>query len=309
MTEFGCERCFVVFTEKKGLIKHLKRKNICIPIGTDIDPEQLILELTKKEGIECKNCTRIYKNKESLRSHVCKAKNKETDEEKLSNKELVELVHSMKNMIQDLLKNPPNVVNNTTNHTTNNIDNSTNINISLNCLLDTSGKPIEYLLNQENIAEKIIGWLKLNQKVIPAYITEKYYNLEHPENQMIRAGKNKESMELHIGGKWKEYENMSGSDMVLTNIGNDFGVFLEIIKEHPDLYTQKKKIIKQFEKDIIKPLSWGLESSEESIIQDKQIIKNDIGEFVYEEEEEERIKHLQLQSMTIDKIHKSLIDQ
>jgi hypothetical protein len=65
--------------------------------------------------------------------------------------------------------------------------------------------------------------MKLNQQVIPAYINEKYYNSEHPENQMIRVGNNKESMELHIGGKWKEYENVRGSDMVLTNIGNDFG--------------------------------------------------------------------------------------
>lgn len=308
MSEFICERCFVIFTEKKGIIKHLRRKNTCMGIGTDTNPEKLILQISKKEnGIECQYCNRIYKNKNSLTAHKCiPIKNKnidlETKEDKLSNKELVELVHSMKNMIQDLLKNPPNVINNTTN----NIDNSTNINISLNCLMDTTGKPIEYLLNQENISEKIIGWLKLNQKVIPAYITEKYYNLEHPENHMIRAGINKENMELHIGGKWKEYENIKGSDMILTNIGNDFGVFLEIIKANPELYTQKKKIIKQFEKDIIKPLNWGLESSDDSnLANEKQIIKNDIGEYVYEDEEDERIKHLELQSITIDKIHKT----
>lgn len=176
MTEYICIRCGLDFKEKQHLKQHLKKKLICMPIQIDIDRNIQLESLYKKEGLECDLCNRIYKNEECIRRHKCKAKNKETDEEKLSNKELVELVHSMKNMIQDLLKNPPNVVNNTTNHTTNNIDNSTNINISLNCLLDTSGKPIEYLLNQENIAEKIIGWLKLNQKVIPAYITEKYYN-------------------------------------------------------------------------------------------------------------------------------------
>ena len=30
-------------------------------------------------------------------------------------------------------------------------------------------------------------------------------------------------MKLDIGGKWREYENIRGSDMILTNIGNDFG--------------------------------------------------------------------------------------
>jgi hypothetical protein len=280
-------------------------------IEINVDRDIQLGCLNKKEGIQCKDCTRIYKNEECIRRHKCKGKdNEKIDDDVITKKELKDIfekqVSDLKNIIQDLLKNPPNVVNNTTN----NIDNSTNINISLNCLMDTSGRPIEYLLNQENIGEKIIGWLKLNQKLIPAYINEKYYNLEHPENQMIRASNNKDNMELHIGGKWREYENVKGSDMVLTNIGNDFGVFLEIIKADPDLYTQKKKIIKQFEKDIIKPLNWGLESSDDNNIEnDKQIIKNDIGEYVYEDEEEDRIKHLQLQNITINKIHKLIRDE
>ena len=80
--------------------------------------------------------------------------------------------------------------------------------------------------------------MKLNQKLISAYMKEKYYNIEHPENQMIRVGKNHDSIELFIGGKWRDYENAKGAGMILTNIGNDFGLFLEILKENPERLAQ-----------------------------------------------------------------------
>jgi hypothetical protein len=305
--EYICIRCCLDFKEKVCLIRHLKKKKKCIALDKNLEDLDQLTELTKKEGITCKKCNGIYKNNETLRKHKCKGVKKNIEEETVTKKELKELydkqVCDLKNIIQELLKNPQNVVNNNTNNIKN-IDNSTNINITLNCLMDTTDKPIKYLLNQDDIEEKIIGWLKLNQKLIPAYINEKYYNKNHPENHMIRAGDNKESIELHIGGKWRQYENIRGSDMILTNIGNDFGVFLDMIKENIDLYTEKKKIIKQFEKDVIKPLSWGLESSEDTN-KDKefQLMKNDDGEYVRDDDEEYRIKRDNIQIDVIKHIH------
>ena len=114
-------------------------------------------------------------------------------------------------------------------------------------------------------------------------------------------------MKLHIGGKWREYENIRGSDMILTNIGNDFGVFLEIIKADEDLYTEKKKIVKQFEKDIIKPLNWGLESSEDTSREKEfQLIQNEKGEYIRDDEDEERIKRDKLQTKVINVIHEKI---
>jgi len=40
---------------------------------------------------------------------------------------------------------------------------------------------------------------------------------------MIKSGANKESIELHIKGEWKNYENIEGASWILTNVGNDFG--------------------------------------------------------------------------------------
>ena len=59
------------------------------------------------------------------------------------------------------------------------------------------------------------------------YILEKFNNKDHPENKMIKSGQNKESIELHVAGKWRKYDNNKGSDMILTNVGNDFDVYLD----------------------------------------------------------------------------------
>ena len=133
---------------------------------------------------------------------------------------------------------------------------------------------------------------------------EKYYNIEHPENQMIRVGKTNDSIELYINGKWRNYENIRGADMILTNIGNDFGLFLEIIKENPELYIDKKKLVKRFEKDIIKPLNWGLESSDDTSKEKEfQVIKNEQGVYVRNDEDQDRIKREELQINVINHIH------
>jgi len=300
MSSFECQRCGIAFKTKQILIKHLYRKNICIAIYNDIQPEQLIELLQAKDGIQCDECSKTYKNNECLRIHKIRA-HKENIKAIVEKKEdsytyLKNEINDLKNIILEMAKNP---------QTVNNINNINNtMNITLNCLMDTTGKPIEYLLNQDNITDLILDWMKLNQKLIPTYMKEKYYNTEHPENHMIRAGKDGDSIELYISGKWKKYENVKGADLILTNIGNDFGLFLEIIKDNPHLYTEKKKILTQFEKDIIKPLNWGLEVSDDSNGDNTfQLIKNEKGQYTSYEEEENRIKNIKLQDIAIKEVH------
>lgn len=296
MTEYKCIRCGLEFVEKQHLKQHLKKKYICMPIEQDIDRIEQLQQLNKKEGIPCDKCNKIYKNSNSLRMHKCKLFETVKNEDNIQ--DLHNKIDHLTNMIIEMAKNPQ-VVN-----TTNNITNNNTLNITLNCLMDTSGKPIEYLLNQEDILEKVLGWMKLNQKLISAYMKEKYYNIEHPENQMIRVGKNHDSIELFIGGKWRDYENAKGAGMILTNIGNDFGLFLEILKENPELYTEKYKIVKKFEKNIIKPLNWGLDVSEDtSQDETKQLAINENGELVLEEDELERLQKMQMEHIAIKEVY------
>jgi hypothetical protein len=279
MSEYICLRCDIDFLEKKRLVQHLKRKTKCIPILADIDTEEILEKLTRKQGIECEYCNRIYKNKDSLRTHNCKEN------------ELLILRKEVKKMnitIQDILKNP----NITNNYIDNHIDiqDSRVFNNTINCFFDTSGRPIDYLVNQDDIKDRILGWMKSKHGLLN-YIDEKFYNKEHPENRMIKIGDDRDSIELHISGRWKRYENGRAIDYVLINIGNDFNIFMEILRDEED-YEKNKKLIKVFQNDVMIPLEWGLEISEDGTQQEKvlTLIKNKAGEIVIKEDEDIMIR-------------------
>jgi hypothetical protein len=294
--EYICIRCSLDFKEKVSLIRHLKKKKRCISLDKDVEDLDQLSELTKKEGINCDKCNRIYKNLNSLRMHKCKSK-KNIDEDTVTKKELLEI-------IKEMLKNPQSVINNDNSTNTNNTNNT--VNITLNCFMDTTGKPIEYLLNQDDIKERILKWMKSKNGILD-YILEKFNNKDHPENKMIKSGENKESIELHVAGKWRKYDNNKGSDLILTNVGNDFDVYLEILKEEFEEYQKNKKVIKEFEKDVMTPLQWGAEISEDSNkLNEKQIIKNDNGEYVFENEEDELLKRDKIQTGVIKVIHEKI---
>jgi hypothetical protein len=292
MEEFTCERCGLFFKEKRILMSHLKRKIKCIAIESDIEPGDLIIKLTKKEGVECEYCNRTYKNKESLRRHNCKEN------------ELLILRKEVKKMnitIQDILKNP----NITNNYIDNHIDiqDSRVFNNTINCFFDTSGKPIDYLVNQNDIKDRILGWMKSKHGLLK-YIDEKFYNKEHPENRMIKIGDDRDSIELHISGRWKRYENGRAIDYVLCHIGNDFNIFMEILRDEED-YEKNKKLIKVFQNDVMIPLEWGLEISEDGTKQEKvlTLIKNDVGEIIIKEDEDIMIRRNGIKGNVLEHIY------
>lgn len=294
---FICKRCLVYFKQKSNLINHLNRKNICMPIESDMLPSELIKELNEKgeEKVQCTKCNNIYKNKNSLRMHNCKGFNSINDLEGLK-KELEAKFEAKLEMVKNELKkeieNNPKTVNNTINNT---------LNVSLNCFMDTSGKPIEYLLNNNVLKEKILEWIK--PKGIFKYIDEKFYNPEHPENQMIKKGKDGNNIQLHIKGKWKPYENIKASDLILTNVGNDFMIYMDIVKEDDEEYKQNRKPLKRFEGEVMRPLEWGIEISEDSSnMITKTIVINEEGEYVYLEDELENDKKLEILNKVIKHI-------
>lgn len=305
MMEYNCNRCGLEFIEKQYLKQHLKKKRLCIAIQMDIDRNIQLAELTKKEGIECEKCNKTYKNQETIRKHKCKVV---INDDIVTKKELKELyekqVSDLKNVIQEMLKNPHSTINNTTN-----MDNSTTnntINVTLNCFFDTSGKPIEYLLNQENIKERVLGWMKSKNGILD-YILEKFNNKEHPENKMIKSADNKESIELHVAGRWKKYDNNKGSDLILTNVGNDFDVYLDLLKEEFEEYQKNKKCIKDFEKTVMTPLEWGVDVSEDSTkLIEKEIIKNEKGEYVFRNEEEDRSERERIRGGVVKVVHEKI---
>ncbi len=300
MTElFECERCGLDFKEKKHLIQHLKKKEECLPLFLDTNRQEIIDSLKQKKGLMCEKCKKNYSSKYYLEKHKCLSKNGQIKSVEKLEIELKEV----KDVLKKLLDKPqvPTTVN-IDNSTTNNITNNT-VNVQLNCFMDTTGKPIEYLLNSENLKEKILSWINSKTGLLE-YIDEKFYNPQHPENQMIKKGNNNESIKLHISGKWKQLNNIKASDLILTNVGNDFMVYMDNIKENEEEYKNNKKILRKFESEVMKPLEWGIELSEDSNnIITKTIVKNDKGEYVYLEDELEIDKKLELTKDLITFIH------
>ena len=127
-------------------MKNLRRKNVCIGIESERTQEELLEELNKKEGLECEECKRVYKNEASLRTHRCKGGVKE-------------VVNTIVNTIED-----SNTV------VINDIDNINGI---------------DYILKDPKFVEKILKWV-IDKHGLLRYMDEKYNNKERPENRGIR---------------------------------------------------------------------------------------------------------------------------
>ena len=79
---------------------------------------------------------------------------------------------------------------------------------------------------------------------------------------------------------------------------------MDTIKENEEDYIKNKKVLKKFENDIMKPLDWGIEVSEDSSnMITKTIVKNEEGEYVYLEDEAEKDKKLEMTTNVINHIH------
>jgi hypothetical protein len=288
---YTCKRCGIYFEQKGTLRNHLKRKMMCMAIESEISPAELLDELEIIKGIECKDCKKTYKNAESLRKHKCKIV------KSVDNNEIEKLKKMFDAKIKELEKKietnqPTNITNNITNNNsiTNNI-------VVINCIDHPSNQPIQYLLDKPDITEFIMGLISRGIDGLLGFIEEKFFNDEHPENNMIRISEDKKKLELHMRSGWRSFEKKNGIGWILMNVGNDFGVFFEILKELDD-YKKLVKGLKRFEKDIIKPLEWGYDiNSNEEVTKTMTQLEDGTTVFkedIEEEEHNEKMKeHIQ----------------
>jgi hypothetical protein len=267
---YNCKRCGICFSERKGLMKHLRRKNVCIGIESTKTQEELLEELNKKEGVECEECKRIYKNEESLRRHKCKGVvDNIKDELRVEiEKKIRELQKELKGVItKDTIKQVANSItnnndNSTTNNnnTTNNINNTQNITVIINDIDDP--KCIQYILKDPKLAEKILRWVT-DKNGLLKYMDEKYYNPKRPENQCIRRVDN-ENMELYILGTWIKHDNMTALNKIINILGIDWSTIIAILKyDYSDDYESNKKELVVFKREVGDPLDMDVEITDD----------------------------------------------
>jgi hypothetical protein len=270
-----CKRCCLEFNEKRGLIQHLRRKNVCIGIESEMTQEELLEELNKKEGLDCEKCKRVYKNEESLRKHSCKLV--ENVKEELE-KRITELERMLKKeQINQVAKTIDNSTTNNDNRRIKTIDNSTtnNITVVINDIDSLEG--IDYILKDPKFVEKILNWVT-DKKGLLKYMDDRYYNPKRPENRGIRKLDN-ENIELRMRGNWRRCDNITALGAIIESMRIDWDSIIGKIKDdYSEEYGSNKKEMVVFKREVSDPLEMELD------ITDDEEEKNGGKEMVYIED-------------------------
>jgi uncharacterized C2H2 Zn-finger protein len=303
--DFFCERCGMDFKSKKYLIQHLKKEVECVCFYSDIKRSEILDRLYFKDGLECDRCNKIYKNAETVRKHKCTANPIQT--EKSLRAELEKRIKDLQSEFQEKIQE---VINQKSIETTQNIktiDNSnhhnTNTNIQtqnnnvqnnnviiINDIKDVLDTAIQYIVKDPNFVDKVLNWVSDKNGMLK-YMDEKFYNSDHPENQMIRR-LDKEHMELHTLGRWIKYENAKAVELIIRNLGLDWSTLIMILKyDYSDDYDNYKQDIVDFKRNISDPLDMGIDitdDEEDSKEQTKQIELVD-GQYILKDVKDDKL--------------------
>lgn len=320
--EIFCERCGVDFKNKKYLIQHLKKATECICFYSDIKRSELLDKIYDKDGVLCEMCNKIYKNLETVRKHKCKADITKT--EKILKAELEKRIKELQTEFQEKIQeviNQKSIENNTTNNTQNikTIDNSnhhnTNITqnnnvIIINDIKDVLDTAIQYIVKDPKFVDKVLHWVSDKNGMLK-YMDEKFYNSDHPENQMIRRV-DKQHMELHTLGRWIKYENAKAVELIIRNLGMDWSTLIMILKyDYSDDYDNYKRDILDFKRNISDPLDMGIDitDDEEDAVEKTKQIEVINGEYVLTDVKDEKLvkKENELKTKFINHVKKKRI--
>jgi hypothetical protein len=216
----------------------------------------------------------VYKNGDSLRvhKHSCKGVKDEKKE-------------TVINQVANTINNDNSTTNND-NSITNNNNITNNVTLVINDIDSING--IDYILKDPRFTEKILKWVT-DKNGLLKYMDEKYYNKERPENRGIRKI-DKESIELHMKGKWNKYDNITALGAIIESLRLDWGQLVGNIRyEYEDDYENNKKEFVTFKREVGDPLEMDVEitdDEDETKEKTKQIV-NVNGENVWKDVKDE----------------------
>jgi hypothetical protein len=303
--DFFCERCGMDFKSKKYLIQHLKKEVECVCFYSDIKRSEILDRLYFKDGLACDRCNKIYKNAETVRKHKCTANPIQT--EKSLRAELEKRIKDLQSEFQEKIQEVINkksietaqnikTIDNSNHHNTNTNIQTQNNNVQnnnviiINDIKDVLDTAIQYIVKDPNFVDKVLNWVSDKNGMLK-YMDEKFYNSDHPENQMIRR-LDKDHMELHTLGRWMKYDNAKAVELIIRNLGLDWSTLIMILKyDYSDDYDNNKQEIVDFKRNISDPLDMGIDitdDEEDSKQQTKQIELID-GQYVLTDVKDEKL--------------------
>jgi RNase H-fold protein (predicted Holliday junction resolvase) len=278
-----------------------------MPIDSDISPLELIEENTNKKEVQCDKCERFYKNINTLNAHKCTSKLNPTEKSLRAEleKRIKDLQSEFHEKIQEVINQKSiesNTINNTNNtqniktidnsnhhNTQNNITQNNNV-IIINDIKDVLDTAIQYIVKDPNFVDKVLNWVSDKNGMLK-YMDEKFYNSDHPENQMIRR-LDKDHMELHTLGRWIKYDNAKAVELIIRNLGLDWSTLIVILKyDYSDDYDNNKQDILDFKRNISDPLDMGIDitdDEDDTKEQTKQLEQID-GKYVWMDVKDEKL--------------------
>ena len=212
--DFVCDRCGYKATTKGSLKRHLTCKTVCPSKESSICRDELVQQLErprKGEAITCSWCDKsVSKANHARHRMVCSHRPQDIVQQSqastsasldIQNTQInyEALKTTMKEILQDLLKNNQGTINNTViinnnSTTTNNINNTVN-NINVN---NFGNENVSYLTHD------FLSYCLMNPKQgMTKLIKNIHYNEEYPENHNVRCKSLKQNIfEKYINSEW-----------------------------------------------------------------------------------------------------------
>lgn len=228
--EHKCSRCGEAFKRKDTLITHLKRKNECKPIVSNVTRASIIDELTKKQyndkTYDCEFCKKKFNQPSSKSRHkdICKKNpvNMKTEDTIQENVEVEDTdagpstsyvmidkhdYENMKRQVAQLAEEVRSLKGNSAS-VSNNFGSIQNININLNSF------------GQENVSHLTDDFLShclMNPtKGLPSLIETIHYNKDVPENHNIRCKSLKQNIfEKYVDSEWRSCDASNTLDELI----------------------------------------------------------------------------------------------
>jgi predicted RNA-binding Zn-ribbon protein involved in translation (DUF1610 family) len=200
---YVCERCGYTTTCKSNLLRHLKRVNVCVAKNNNIDVNEYIHNLTKKEyhnrTFSCEICGKTFTSRGNKSRHKKVCTNNEITNVNNTKDINIDVVNIMKDM-KARLDHVETLINNSRCEQNVVINNTSNITNTVNISVHNFGNENTSFLTQE-----FLSYCLLNpRKGMTSLIENIHYNKDYPENHNIRCKSLKQNVfEKYIDAEWR----------------------------------------------------------------------------------------------------------